>query len=435
MLRDTVNRSCPVMVSWLSAKNIDSARLEHCLLTAWLVDKMKQFELLPGIDKGPNVDVIPPPVFTHMSLPFNYFYAQNPYVRVTDDGGTFNATAVKHVGHFIAAEDPTPTGPRHEPDMTDPRTVEIMAELQTAFEERPVWTRRSIMNHLGGKLRNWSELKKYLSYAAYQFKGGPWRDCVVPYGLDPRSDPKYRIYQTVMFKLLPRQTEVLNHPAWFSLHGSQSDPDNQFQPNPHESHIFDGETYQLDGKVWQVCDITDPILRSLLDDAAVRPTRDINSGWYHGGLWAKLKAIMKLQLIAIRFGRHLTRQDFAMTLQAGDATPVGSAGGTSALPLPQLHLTDEEMRILRGRETHGKTTARIGYSVRVRTAAPQEERSQPAEEGSAVPVEDELVNFAQEDPEDDDESVIGSENELEEDQGIYEEDQDMYEYPDVPTYE
>jgi general transcription factor 3C polypeptide 5 (transcription factor C subunit 1) len=143
---------------------------------------------------------------------------------------------------------------------------------------------------------------------------------------------------------------------------------------------------------------------------------------------------MKLQLIAIRFGRRLTREDFAMTLQAGDATPVGSAGGTSALPLPQLHLTDEEMRILRGRETHGKSTARIGHSVRVRTAAPQEE-SQPAEEESAVPEDDELVDFAQEDPEDDDELGIGSENELEEDQGIYEEDQEMYEYPDVPVYD
>lgn len=387
------------------------------------VEKMTEFSFLPGIDKGPNVDVLPPPVFTHMSLPFNYFYSQNPYVRTTEDGGTFNATAVKHIGHFIGAEDPAPEGPQHEPDMTDPRTVEVIADLEAAFEERPVWTRRSLMNHLGGKLRSWTELKTYLNYVAYQFKGGPWRDSVVPYGLDPRVDPKYRIYQTVMFKLLPRNAQVAQESAWYSLHGNQYDPDNEFYPNLSESHIFDGETYHLDGKVWQVCDITDPILKGLLDNAAVRPTRDINSGWYHGGLWAKFKAIMKTQLVAIRFGRHLTEQDFEATLMAGDATPVRSAGTTSVLPLPKLRLTDEELRILRGREPSRKRS-HLGYTVRVRNAPLGE--SQPPDEELVVAEEDTLVEFAQGDSENEDELGSGSDNELGE-------DEEMGDYPDIPV--
>jgi len=151
------------------------------------------------MDLGPNVDILPPPIFTHMSLPFNYYYSQNPYVRTTEDGNTINTTAVKQVGYFISADDPAPTGPQLPPDVTDARTMEIIAQLEEAFRYRPVWTRRSLLNHLAGKLRNWNELKKYLNYTAYQFKGGPWRDGVVPYGIDPRTpnipDPDVQIVQ------------------------------------------------------------------------------------------------------------------------------------------------------------------------------------------------------------------------------------------------
>ncbi|CAM1507932.1 Fc.00g047800.m01.CDS01 [Cosmosporella sp. VM-42] len=328
------------------------------------VQKMKEFKFVPGVDAGPDVDIIPPPMFTHMSLPFNYHYSQNPYVRATEDGGTVNTTAVKQIGHFIGAEDPTPAGPQIPPDMGDPRMVEIIAELEDAFEERPVWTRRSLLNHLGGKLRNWNELKKYLNYTAYQFKGGPWRDGVVPYGTDPRTDPKYRIYQTLMFKL-PKQKRAQKGQTWKSLRKAQMGPVREFLEELSESHVFDGETFHTDGKVWQVCDITDPLLRELLDNAAVRPEWDPSSGWYHGGLWAKVKAIMKTKLVAIQFDRRLTREDFTVTLQAGDQTPVRSNITTLHLPLPNLHLTDEELTLLRGRQPSKKNKHK-GYSVRVR---------------------------------------------------------------------
>ncbi|KAK2677068.1 hypothetical protein RAB80_005808 [Fusarium oxysporum f. sp. vasinfectum] len=341
------------------------------------VDKIKEFKFQPGTDKGPNVDILPPPMFTHMSLPFNYQYSQNPYVRATEDGGTVNTTAVKQVGYFIGAEDPAPAGPQLEPDMTDPRMVEIMAELEAAFEERPVWTRRSLLNHLGGKLKNWNELKKYLNYAAYQFKGGPWRDGVVPYGIDPRTDPKYRTYQTLMFKL-PKQKRAQRGQTWKSLRKVQMGPLKEFLEELSESHVFDGDTFHTDGKVWQVCDITDPLLKELLENAAIRPEWDPSSGWYHGGLWAKVKAIMKTKLVAIQFDRHLTREDFAMTLQAGDETPIRSNQATFHLPLPNLRLTDEELTQLRGRQPTKKNKHK-GYSVRVRDPNAGPKRA-PAEE-------------------------------------------------------
>ncbi|KAJ4148589.1 hypothetical protein LMH87_003053 [Akanthomyces muscarius] len=350
------------------------------------VEKMKAFAFEPGIDKARNLDVIPPPLFTHMSLPFNYFYSQNPYVRTTADGGTVNVTAVKQVGYFISADDPTPTAPQEPPDVTDARFMEVLADLESAFEDRPIWTRRSLLNHLGKKLDSWNELKKYLNYAAYQFKGGPWRDCVVPYGLDPRTDPKYREYQTVMFKLTKHKRP--QGPTAVRTYRRPEKVEERQAPAGAASHIFDGETYDTDGKVWQVCDITDPLLRELLDGAAVRPTWDISSGWYHGGLWAKVKAIMKTKLVGIRFGRQLSRIDFAPTLQFGDMTPPRSTSSNFHLPLPNLRLTDEELTALRGRKPPKKKSQ--GYNVKLlgrRAASMTDDPTSVASSPTRAPME------------------------------------------------
>lgn len=375
------------------------------------VEQIRQFKFKPGTDTGPNVDVIPPPILTHMHLPFNYTYSQNPYVRTTEDGRTFNATAIKTVGYFIAAEEDAPTGPQHIPDMTDSRVLEAFAELKQAFETRPIWTRRALMNHLGGRLRNWNELKKYLNYTAYQFKGGPWRDVVCPYGTDPRTDPKYRQYQTLMFKLLPKTGGNPTNRLWHSLR----DESDEFNPSEKGSHIFDGETYHTDGKIWQVCDITDPLLRQLLDSTPIRPTRDPSSGWYHGGLWGKVKAIMKIKLVAIRFGRRLTDEDFASVIGTGDQTPTRTSAGAISMPLPNLGLTTAELTELYGREP-GRRAQNSGYSVTVRDQLREfEEDAGELSQGPEYTNEYHNVTsqWFEEDEEDDD------------DEDDYDEDEDM----------
>lgn len=349
---------------------------------------------MPGTDRGPNVEVLPPPIFTHMSLPFVYNYSQNPYVRTTEDGDVVNLTAVKQVGYFIGAEDPAPEGPQREPDMMNAEVVEIMAQLDQAFDDRPIWTRRALLNHLAGKLRNWNELKKYLNFSAYQFKGGPWRDAVVRYGVDPRTDAKYRIFQTLMFKL-PRQKRADEGQSWRSLRRVQMGPVREYVEELSNSHIFDGETYHADGKVWQVCDVTDPLLKDLLDNASTRPKWDGTSGWYHGGLWAKVKAIMKTKLVALQFDRVLTRADFFTTLQVGDRTPVRSGQSNFHIPLPDLKLTDEQIIRLRGRIPSRKNKNKpYSVSLKDRAKSPAQaagSRVRPEAEGGLDAGAEELI--------------------------------------------
>jgi general transcription factor 3C polypeptide 5 (transcription factor C subunit 1) len=375
---------------------------------------LRQFRFKPGVDRGPNVDVLPPPIFTHMSLPFNYNYSQNPYVRATGDGDVVNLTAVKQIGHFIGAEDPTPEGPQHPPDMTDLRTVEVLAQLEEALNDRPIWTRRALLNHLGGKLRNWNELKKFLSYVAYQFKGGPWRDAVVMYGVDPRTDPTYRIYQTVMFKL-PKQKRAHAGQSWTSLRKTQMGPVKEFVDELSESHVFDGNSYHADGKTWQVCDVIDPLLKELLDNAAIRPSWDMTSGWYHGGLWAKVKAIMKTKLVALRFGKQLMRRDFEAALQIGDQTPIRGSSANFHVPVPNLKLTEEEHMLLRGKRLNTRSKSKP-RNVQARNMA----RSPSQATESNMPRAQTTTDVLEEDEDDDEEEEVSEE----EDSGSGEEDQE-----------
>ncbi|KAL1841349.1 hypothetical protein VTJ49DRAFT_7129 [Mycothermus thermophilus] len=344
------------------------------------VQKLKEFTLNPGIETGKNIDLIPPPYFTPISLPFPYNYAQNPHTKEIspDIAGSLSedqewervvniTSRLSAAGYFIAHDEyPVPSAPRRPPDMSDPQVAAIINEMRLAMEERPIWTRRSMWNRLGTKFaelpKNGGLVRYCLQFAGYQFKGGPWRDALVKYGVDPRSDPKYRIYQTLIFKLhktrlgttgrswqsMRRKDAGISNfgKAWRDLGGDEAQL---------RTHIFDGEAFSTDGKVWQVCDITDPLLARLFAEAEVRPECDVEiSGFYHRVLWSVAKAIMKCKMVAIRFNRTLTDQDFKPALDAIKSLPHdggdgGGGPGTSiGINLPDLHLTPAETEQLRG---------------------------------------------------------------------------------------
>jgi general transcription factor 3C polypeptide 5 (transcription factor C subunit 1) len=323
---------------------------------------LKNFNFVPGIDKGPNVDIIPPPSFTSASLPFNYSYSQNPYVHNEYDEDqeeirVVNSQMPFYVGHFISAEEyPIPAGPQAEPNMDDPDIYSAVTEMRRAMKERPIWTRRAIVNRVGLKLANLNVLKRCIGFVGYQFKGGPWRDAIIKYGVDPRSNRKYRIYQTLLFKLRRKEPGRTGH-DWRDIRREEIQTQ-EFVIQNKTSHIFDGKSYYADGKIWQICDITDPVLEKLLRDAESRPTCELKrSGWYHGGTWAKVKGIMKHKLMAIQFGRHFTAREYHKALEMGDRTPPRSSGGIH-IPLPDLNLTVAELQAYYGRKYKQPKTRR-----------------------------------------------------------------------------
>ncbi|KAM0021188.1 putative transcription factor IIIC subunit 5, HTH domain-containing protein [Helianthus debilis subsp. tardiflorus] len=73
------------------------------------------------------------------------------------------------------------------------------------FNERPIWIRQSLSEHLSNKGLSLGEnsIKRFLFRAAYYFLNGPYRRFWIRKGYDPRKDPESRIYQRMDFRVPP----------------------------------------------------------------------------------------------------------------------------------------------------------------------------------------------------------------------------------------
>lgn len=204
-------------------------------------------------------------------------YRQNPSVkRVVDRLGNVSTINV-HAGAKVAnppvpfdvdivPQAPSPTLPPVE--TLTPAMQRLINTARSMLQDRPIFTRRALYNCMPGN--DWDILgqnsaKHVYQYAGYMFSSGPWRDALVRYGVDPRTDPSYRIYQTMIFML---ETEPKDNRSKFNR--TKPDQTKSEQVSRKESHLFDGVTVSKDGKIWQVCDISEPFLKNLLSTTDLR---------------------------------------------------------------------------------------------------------------------------------------------------------------------
>lgn len=286
------------------------------------MESVKKFKLDPSRGVKQNVELIPPPSLTDHPLPFNWGYHQNSAIRIKTDEKTGEKILVNqsapekvntlYISHNVkTVPQAAPKAPPQEPVLRS-----LVAELLKALDERPIWTRRAILNHIGS-VPGLYLLKPAIQYVGYQFRGGPWRDAVIKYGIDPRTDPKYRFYQTLFFKIFDETEKVPGQP-WHDIRSEYTRKAHQ-DASSRVSHIFDGKTISLDGKIWQICDVNDPLVKRIVATDAVRVTCDIDSdGWWCNGTFAKIKAVMRAKISAIRIGRELTEEEFEPTLAFPD---------------------------------------------------------------------------------------------------------------------
>ncbi|OGM49331.1 RNA polymerase III transcription factor subunit [Aspergillus bombycis] len=337
--RTHVFRGMPDFVFSSTGSSFANRFREHILPFDY--EKMKQFNLDMAKGMSSNVDIIPPPSFSQGDIPFTYAYRQNQAVRQSIDASG-NITTVntqkptKVLTHLVSYDVPEVpskpnenTPPLETQDATLRETVAIIREL---FEKRPAWTRRGLRNNLRTIEQRYA-LRLAIPYVGYIMRSGPWRDAIIKFGHDPRSSPDYRPYQTVMFRILPREADVardgyagrrhavprLNDPA-------ATDPSSDLKT---DTHIFTGQLpLPLDGRMWMFCDITDPLLRSIVFPAEealgfIRETCDtVSDGWYGSGTLAKLKLIMRHKILGLIEERIPDDQDFSRILSFPDyATP------------------------------------------------------------------------------------------------------------------
>jgi general transcription factor 3C polypeptide 5 (transcription factor C subunit 1) len=176
-----------------------------------------------------------------------------------------------------AAEVPkTPPTPLLSVRSVNIKTQLLVQQLRQLFIQRPIWTRRALLNNIDREQFG-GVFKHAYQYVAYMFKSGPWREALVRLGLDPRLDPEMRIYQTMMFQIdADEETSLLISKGntmgrgGARIRGTGKQSAYESSELNDKSHIFDGTYVGLDGRVWQVCDVADPLLASILKTTNLR---------------------------------------------------------------------------------------------------------------------------------------------------------------------
>lgn len=281
------------------------------------------------------------------ALPFNWGWHQATHLTQEQDRNG-NRILVNHskperggVQYLVFDVVDVPTEPdRDEP--TDENILDLIDVLKQAMEERPIWTRRSLLNRVANA-RGIYTFKQAIPFVGYQFKGGPWRDALIKFGVDPRKDPKYRQYQTFFFQFLEESEKVEGEPWRDNRPNFTISKAHGLTHTKDDTHVFDGKKLTLDGKIWQVCDITVPLLVNLMEDAPYRDKCEILSdGWYCNGTIAKFKGIMKTKLIAVKAKKDVADSEFQGALAIPDIVPDRLSKQIS-VPLPDLGLSEEEL--------------------------------------------------------------------------------------------
>jgi general transcription factor 3C polypeptide 5 (transcription factor C subunit 1) len=261
------------------------------------------------LDKVPGADITrdvgPSAEFIQMPVSYNYKFQQNSFIKYTDDdGGEVNLQrSFVNGGYSILKliDKDVPQGPKESlppESVLSPYLQSLIANIRAELERRPIITRHLLYNRLGWDKRD--KLRQAAIYCGYFFESGPWREALIKWNVDPRTDPSYRMYQTVSF---------LSYRKSGNRHFKPSDKHVQklTHVDPSElvdQHKFDGKHVSNTGNLFQFCDITDPLIRCILDTDDIRTTcAPTAQGWYHSGTWAKATVILKDKMNCILTGQ------------------------------------------------------------------------------------------------------------------------------------
>jgi general transcription factor 3C polypeptide 5 (transcription factor C subunit 1) len=313
---------------------------------------------------------VAPPSFMAANMPYRYEFNQASGVKFgQDESGNAITTNIQAPPRrvVVAVEPDVEQVPQAPPASLERHhqfghylddAIRALGEL---LEKRPLLTRRVAMNFI--PQYSDSVFKEATQWVGYSFRAGPWRDSLIKYGVDPRKDPKYRIYQTLMFQLDKRSEAAAAPPP--AGNPDDSIPITTNPPSTWQNHIFDGHHIRPGGgKTWQICDVTDPLLKSLFQTPSIQTECDVHQfGWYYNGTLCKARAIMRDKMDHLfrgatppeaeyekiaRMPDRITRDKLAETyLEDAEA---GSRSNVLAIDVRSMARLGEKNREIRARE-------------------------------------------------------------------------------------
>ncbi|RUS35619.1 hypothetical protein BC938DRAFT_482170 [Jimgerdemannia flammicorona] len=196
---------------------------------------------------------------------------------------------------------------------------------------------------------------------------GAWRDCWIKYGVDPRKDRELRLYvefsrfrcrhhicHAVVCEVLVQSYQLLDvrstaKPRSFArakrtthvrpdpligqevaaMEGDSEEESSVKRFPPDLSHMFDGKTKPRDTGIFQMCDVTDPQLRPLIETKDyLRPICNVSfcpgltqkeDGWYDHSIVHRLRRVIRRKFTELHNGHVPQEQDYHKLVEGLDA--------------------------------------------------------------------------------------------------------------------
>ena len=154
----------------------------------------------------------------------------------------------------------------------------VIKAMRSELVRRPVATRQVLYNRLGWEKRD--AVRYATPYCGFFFHSGPFRFCLVRFGFDPRKDVECRRYQVLSYIVKENTDEATAKDSY-----AQRMQDCAKWPSEEliEAHKFDGTSVSRTGNLYHICDITDVLIRRVLDRAPTRETCSVGAALRDGG--------------------------------------------------------------------------------------------------------------------------------------------------------
>ncbi|OBZ71904.1 Transcription factor tau subunit sfc1 [Grifola frondosa] len=281
----------------------------------------------PGPKMKSNLRLFPPPLFSRQGIPQNYSYKANTASVVTtivdEETGVEKRRLINRMRWKGFGPIAISFGDKGVPDKPSPTVEEqraqadqkLLKRLQELFEQRPIWTRAAIFAQFAQfEVREIINSKFLLPLVSYVFEDGPWRDTQVRLGYDPREHPEARIYQRLYFR-------NVNHPIVRpSVVTRRQEGRNETAQNRIQIHkpakttkgrtFSDGVTVTKDTAAFQLCDITDPMLKEMIEDEEdLRETCNERDGWYSTHAFECIKTVLRHKFFSLLSGHIPSREE------------------------------------------------------------------------------------------------------------------------------
>lgn len=225
------------------------------------IESIGTFQLAPSLNLQylKDCEMIPPPLFSRIDVPFNYQFRQcagvvpvmvgsgeHQRVEMINRAPKYKFLIVEH----LFSSETVPTSPPPELMIyKEQLDSSLLAFYVNLFSQRPIWSRQALLSQHTDISE--PKMKQLVPFVAYLSTNGPWRSCFVRYGYDPRQNLAAWEYQLVDVRNVNagRKDRAISSQKYLKL------------------HVFDDAFARsgLNGFIrFQVCDIIHPLIHHLI---------------------------------------------------------------------------------------------------------------------------------------------------------------------------